>query len=157
MKIKLRFACDLNAYSFGRDLKEEGNIRISRSDFNSHSARERRRFVDHRKGTDLSLSLFLPQYPFISVRTDVTSTITPRYIIAEAVMEIARFVTTTADTKDSLGDACVRRSTIISSGSSPMTDAIRTRTKRGRSTRKREEERDRKRDKKREREGERKV
>lgn len=67
-------------------------------------------------------------------------------------MEIARFVTTTADTKDSLGDARVRRSTIISSGSSPMTDAIRTRTKRGRSTRakrRREREKDRKRDKER--------
>lgn len=73
-------------------------------------------------------------------------------------MEIARFVTTTADTKDSLGDARVRRSTIISSGSSPMTDAIRTRTKRGRSTRaKRRRERERERQKERQREGGRKV
>lgn len=32
---------------------------------------------------------FLSQYPFISVHADITSAVTPCYIIAEAVMEIA--------------------------------------------------------------------
>lgn len=48
--------------------------------------KERRRFVDplQRNGSGgSSLSLSLPRYPLISVHADVTSAVTPRYIIGE--------------------------------------------------------------------------
>lgn len=64
----------------------------------------------------------------------------PRYIIAEAVMEIARFVTTTAGTKDSLQDA---RTTINDHFQRPFVGDEcypQTRLMHGRSKRERERE-----------------
>lgn len=122
---------------FGRDLKEEGNIRRSLRLQFSFRARTTA-IAKKRTSRFLSLSPSLPQYPFISVRTDITSAVTPRYIITEAVMEIARFVTTTAGTEDSLGDA----RTAINDHFQRLfagDGCCRTRTKRGEARRKEEE------------------
>ncbi|KAL0129652.1 hypothetical protein PUN28_001726 [Cardiocondyla obscurior] len=148
---RVRLECVTRCVAFAKRKKKKYPA-VDRNDFNSNSARERRRIVGRSEEMDRARSprTFLFRYPFISVHADVTSVVTQRYIIAEAVMEIARFVTTAAgagregeeEEENSLqnGRTGVRRSTIISRRLFVVTDAIRKRTLDTRGRRKRERE-----------------